>query len=102
MILKIALDFDQTYTADMPMWDQFIDLARARNHDVRIVTFRDSTMRDHYLDKLSQRIPVIYTEAQQKRRFCADMGWFVDIWIDDSPEFIVEPQILFVTPGEQQ
>ena len=55
------------------------------------------------LDRLGQRIPVIYTEAQQKRRFCNAMQWFVDIWIDDTPEFIVDPiPLLFNLDGEQK
>jgi hypothetical protein len=59
-------------------------------------------MRDHHLDQLSERIPVIYTEAQQKRQFCNAMGWFVDIWIDDSPEFIVDSApMLFNIRGDE-
>lgn len=103
MPLKIALDFDATYTADTAMWDRFIKDALSRKHDIRIVTFRHSTMTDPMLDRLGQRIPVIYTEAQQKRRFCNAMQWFVDIWIDDTPEFIVDPiPLLFNLDGEQK
>lgn len=92
--MNIALDFDDTYTRDPEFWEMFIDNAKARNHDVRIVTFRKTSMTDPALDYLSQRIPVIYTEFTQKRKFTNKMGWIVDVWIDDSPEFIVNPVVL--------
>lgn len=85
--MRIALDFDDTYTRDPEFWNDFIESALARGHDIRIVTFRKSTMRDPLLDKMI--IPVIYTEYQQKRQFTNKINWIVDVWIDDSPEFIV-------------
>lgn len=89
--MNIALDFDDTYTRDPEFWDKFIDDAKDRGHDIRIVTFRKSTMTDPALTRLSEKIPVIFTEYMQKRAFCNYLGWMVDVWIDDSPEFIVEP-----------
>jgi hypothetical protein len=99
MAMNIALDFDDTYTRDPAMWDDFIDMARNRGHDVRIVTFRKRTMTDPALDWLGSTIPVIYTEYTQKRAYCNKMGWFVDIWIDDSPEFIVNPVVVVGANG---
>ena len=92
--MNIALDFDDTYTRDPDFWDQFIHNAKQRGHDVRIVTFRKRTMVDPALNYLAQSIPVIYTEYTQKRKFTNSMGWMVDVWIDDSPEFIVNPVVL--------
>ena len=89
--MNIALDFDDTYTRDPEFWNKFIDDAKDRGHDIRIVTFRKSTMTDPALTRLSEKIPVIFTEYMQKRAFCNYLGWIVDVWIDDSPEFIVEP-----------
>ena len=94
MAVNIALDFDDTYTRDPALWDQFIDNAKKRGHDIRIVTFRKRTMTDPALDYLAQSIPVIFTEYVQKRKFTNNMGWLVDIWIDDSPEFIVNPVVM--------
>ncbi len=92
--MKIALDFDDTYTRDPEFWNKFIDDAKDRGHDIRIVTFRKSTMTDPALDWLASTIPVIFTEYIQKRAFCNHMGFIVDVWIDDSPEFIVEPRYI--------
>jgi hypothetical protein len=92
--MNIALDFDDTYTRDPFMWDQFIQTTLDRGHDIRIVTFRKSTMTDPQLDWLAKKIPVIFTEYIQKRAFCNHLGFMVDVWIDDSPEFIVEPMYI--------
>jgi hypothetical protein len=91
--MKIALDFDDTYTRDPELWDQFITLAQSRGHDIRIVTFRKRAMTDPVLDYLATKMPVIFTEYTQKRHFTNEMNWLVDIWIDDSPEFIVNPTL---------
>jgi hypothetical protein len=88
--MNISLDFDDTYTKDPVLWNAFIQLAKDRGHNIRIVTFRKKTMTDPMLDALAKKIPVIYTEYTQKRKFTNDMGWKVDVWIDDSPEFIIE------------
>jgi hypothetical protein len=93
--MNIALDFDDTYTRDPVMWDQFISLVQSRGHDIRIVTFRKRSMNDAALDYLATKMPVIFTEFTQKRAFTNKMGWIVDVWIDDSPEFIVNP-VVFV------
>lgn len=92
--MNIALDFDDTYTRDPALWDLFIAHAKDRKHDIRIVTYRKRTMTDPALDWLGQTIPVIFTEYTQKRKFTNDIGWLVDVWIDDSPEFIVEPMYI--------
>jgi hypothetical protein len=87
--MKIALDFDDTYTRDPALWDVFILNAQQRGHDIRIVTFRKTTMRDPVLDALSRKMPVIYTGYQQKRPYCNAHDFVVDVWIDDTPDFIV-------------
>lgn len=94
--MNIALDFDDTYTCDTTLWDGFIYDAIKRGHDIRIVTFRKRSMTDPALDWLSQTLPVIFTEYEQKRAFTNNMGWFVDIWIDDSPEYIVDQSVKLI------
>lgn len=94
--MKIALDFDDTYTRDTIFWDGVIDSALARGHDIRIVTFRKSAMQDPALNYLALKIPIIYTEFNQKRPYCESVGFLVDVWIDDSPEFIVNNTSLII------
>ncbi len=92
--MNIALDFDDTYTKDPFLWNGFISNCLDRGHDIRIVTFRKSNMRDEMLDQLELIIPVIYTEYLQKKHVTDQMNWPVDIWIDDSPHYIISEHYL--------
>lgn len=82
--MRIALDWDDTYTRNPVFWDRFIDLCLSFGVDVRIVTQRLET------NPIRQplKIPIIYTNYTQKRDHCNSVGFIVDIWIDDIPEFI--------------
>jgi hypothetical protein len=50
-------------------------------------------MHDAALDYLATKMPVIFTEYNQKRHYTDKLGWTVDVWIDDSPEFIINPTL---------
>lgn len=91
--MKIALDYDLTYTADRVFWNAFITAARESGHDVRIVTIRDERHdRTQPLIALEQHVPVIYTRGVAKEWFCTHFGdgFLPDIWIDDRPRTILE------------
>lgn len=92
--MKIALDYDGTYTADPQLWNFFLGLCKARGHDVRIVTMRYPEDKIDWLD-LNEvyQVPVIYTSNMQKREYCDSIDWHPTIWIDDSPEFIVRENV---------
>lgn len=103
--MKIALDYDDTYTKDPELWDSFIAEAKERMHEVTFVTLRfskdvfmsrynhkENDLIDHgwYLynedilsDAENLEIPVIFTGGAPKSQH-----YKADIWIDDSPEFI--------------
>lgn len=84
--MNIALDYDNTYTADPALWAQFIALAKARGHDIRIVTARSAAEKGDL-----ETIPVIYCDRVSKRRIAAAVGFHVDIWIDDRPQAVDNP-----------
>lgn len=88
--MKIALDYDGTYTLDPAFWNQFIQLAHAHDHEIRIVTHRHETL-DEITD-VNPMIPVIYTDGVAKKWWCEHRGdfWTPDIWIDDKPKGILE------------
>ena len=92
--MRIALDFDDTYTLDPMLWADFIDNAHYRGHSVTIVTGRpdDGDNNDIETSKavLVCKCPVIYTEYNPKRLFCRSLGHTFDVWIDDSPQAIVD------------
>ena len=91
--MKIALDWDQTYTLDPEFWFDFIKTSKDKGHDIRIVTLRKPEMEDEPLKWIKQFIPVIYTSSQQKREYCVSIDFHPQIWIDDSPEFIVSRDV---------
>lgn len=85
--MKIALDYDETYTKDPAFWKVFVDMAQLRGHEIMIVTFRDPGLPiDH-----DPGIPVYYTSYVAKRNYMKfEQGIFIDVWIDDTPDTIVE------------
>lgn len=92
--LKIALDYDETFNADKPMWANIVSFMKANGCDVRFVTFRHenpSTFSNEDILQDSDRlnIPIIFCEGVQKKEVCAKVKFSPDIWIDDSPEFIL-------------
>lgn len=86
--MTIALDFDDTYTRDPLLWDQFIALAQHRGWQVICVTSRASADTPG-LQKLAEVLPaVICAGATPKRAAARAMGYMPDIWVDDCPESI--------------
>lgn len=84
--MKIALDYDGTYTADPELWNKFIANAVECGHDVFCVTMRNA------LTELILFVPmkVYYTNRQAKMDYCKTNGIKVDIWIDDKPGWIFD------------
>ena len=76
----IALDYDKTYTADPTLWNGFIFAAKARKHDVKIVTLRTPSESIQV-----DGVEVIYTSRQAKMKHIA-----ADIWIDDNPAWVYQ------------
>jgi hypothetical protein len=81
--VNIALDYDETYTADKVMWGSFIGSAQARGHKVTFVTFRPDYRPDLSgyngdirEDAKTLGIDIVFTEGEQKSA-CFD----ADIWI---------------------
>lgn len=88
--MLIAIDFDDTLTADAELWRGFIESATKIGHRVVCVTARrdtddnnetiDQWMRSHGIHLL-----VHYTGLASKVDYMAKRGLKVDIWIDDDP-----------------
>lgn len=107
--MKIALDYDNTYSADPVFWFAVIRLARRLGHDIRIVTARDERFdRTAPLVEAESILPVIYTRGIAKKWFCEHFGdgFVPDVWIDDKPESVISnsmatPEILQVWRKER-
>lgn len=90
--MKIALDYDATYSLDPGFWDVVIDLAANAGHEIRIVTARDERYdRTPGLIAVEGKLPVIYTRGVAKRWYLSHFGegFVPDVWIDDRPESII-------------
>lgn len=91
--LLIAIDFDRTFTADVEFWRFFIHAAARRGHNVLCVTGRSPTptgraellavFGDNTLKLLKD---LIFCDHSPKRKKTRELGYTVDIWIDDLPE----------------
>lgn len=83
--MKIALDYDETFTTDKILWSQFVQNAISSGHEVTFVTIRSELgYNDDILnDAKLLAIDCIFTAGKQKSG-CFD----ADIWIDDAPEMI--------------
>ena len=97
---RIALDFDDTYTAMPEIWDTFIRACKSAGHTVTIVTARDSMKsmpeenQDIYnadINEVCKRlgIGVVYTYGRQKAEYFS-----ADIWIDDNPDWIPRMELI--------
>ena len=90
--MKIALDYDETYSVDPEFWNLFIASAKARGHEVRGVTARDDRFdRTAGLVELEQLIPVIYCRGIAKRWYCTHFveDFVPEVWVDDNPEAVL-------------
>jgi hypothetical protein len=76
--LKIALDYDGTYTLAPDLWDTFIDAAIRSGNEVVCVTMRYPSE-----PVVMPRCKVIYTSRKAKDAF-----YPADVWIDDRPHWI--------------
>ncbi len=88
--MLIALDYDDTYTRDRKFWVTFIANATGAGHRVICVTARTSAEAELMDQIFKELVPVYPTSREQKRPFMQRQGIFVDVWIDDQPEWIVE------------
>jgi len=88
--LNISLDFDDTYTRDPKAWDDFIDLMQRQGHSVYCVTMRHESEGRQVKEALASRVDgVFFTNRKAKKDFMYERGINVDVWIDDSPFFVL-------------
>lgn len=98
--MKIALDYDQTYTAAPLLWDTFVADAKEQGHEIKFVTARFANAEDYgnpkwrtnddiEADAEYLEIDIIYCNHKPKQEV-----YNADIWIDDRPATIVSPTIL--------
>ena len=90
--MKIALDYDETYSKAPDMWSDIIGVIKSHGSEVRIVTARNPIL-DNIDDVIDPPIPIIYCDGIAKRFYCTHFaddgrGWIPDVWIDDKPQAV--------------
>lgn len=96
--LTIALDYDNTFTADPTFWMIFIQSALAAGHQVHIVTLRGWTDfdEDEYFRDLTTnlyrqyKVDTFLCDGLPKKEAVERYKVNIDIWIDDNPRGIYE------------
>jgi HK97 family phage portal protein len=94
--MTISIDFDRTFAADPQLWGEFARTSQAEGNTVVMVSRRPDTPDDRqtvtdalgdYADAFSQ---VLLVGDQMKDEAAQAAGVNVDVWVDDSPQFIRE------------
>jgi len=103
--LTLSIDFDRTFSADPQLWGEFARKAVADGNTVVMVSRREDTPEDRqtvtdtlgdYADAFSQ---VLLVGDRLKDEAAKEAGVEVDVWVDDSPQFIrSEPEV----PAEEK
>ncbi len=95
--MKISIDYDDTYTRDPAFWDNFARAALAKGHKVYCVSARGTQHMDEPKRSIGQIIGpdnCFGTGLRPKRHFMWHVhGIYIDVWIDDQPEMIVDQEI---------
>lgn len=92
----IALDYDNTYTADPEFWNKFILDAEEAGHKVICVTGRSDTedFARPVMESIGKLCQVVFAGPKWKRDAALAKGWKVDVWIDDMPEMVAKQVLL--------
>ena len=83
----ISLDYDDTYTKDTEFWDKVVKLGKKHGHTFYCVTAR-AMEPDNYEPKPNMKI--YCTSHEYKKKFMQNLGIDIDVWIDDTPEALIE------------
>lgn len=88
----IAIDFDETFTADPDLWSAFIRHAQNRGHKVVCITWRRKSfeMMRELEGALPKGVAVHSAYGMPKKIYATENRLDIDIWIDDCPEAIVD------------
>jgi hypothetical protein len=98
--MNIAIDFDDTWTADPVLFQDIACKARLRGHTVYIVTMRGANQLDEVRQHCAAYVHhIVGTDRQPKRRFCESIGIKIHVWMDDTPDFILQGSLPILDPS---
>jgi len=88
--LIIAIDYDDTFSADPEFWTFVIEHGKSRGHAFVCVTARCGSPEDrHELREALPNIPFHFSCDEPKADYARRYGLGIDVWIDDMPGWIV-------------
>lgn len=91
--MRLALDYDKTYTLDKEFWQKFIESAQRCGHEVIICTIRHPEL-DWHPDFKELAVwydtKTYFTDGWPKKQFMENEGVVIDVWIDDNPKTIID------------
>lgn len=89
--MNIALDFDDTYTADPTLWNLLIDGCHALGHRLYVVTCRHDTPENREDVRVEYIKPHrhFFTGHAAKKWFMEQRGIKIDVWIENDPATIL-------------
>lgn len=90
----IAIDYDNTYSADPDTFNKVIECFRQGGHTVICITGRSANMGQPVLDSIGKLIPVIFSGPLYKREAAIKHGYMVNVWIDDMPEMVGSRRVI--------
>ena len=98
--LKFGVDFDDTITADKETFANIFGVIQAAGHTVVVVTGRspigdwkkeaEKTIRDLCMVYDLKPIEIVFAGTNWKKEMALKAGHEIDIWIDNSPEYIAK------------
>ena len=87
--MKIALDYDDTFTVDPKCWRKVIDLLQKYGHEITIATSRFKTLENYREISKYTDLPILFCDHNAKAESARQHGVNFDVWIDDNPWAIV-------------
>ncbi len=90
--MRIAIDYDKTFTTDPDMWCKVIIILEDAGHDVVCVSSRFNNYEN--MEELGHNLPrhmnIVFCDHNAKAEVMKKRGTPVDIWIDDDP-YTIDP-----------
>ena len=92
--MLICIDYDDTYTADVYMWRQIIQMMNRNGHTVICATMRYPEEGEEVKRELGELVDTIhFTCRRAKKTYLTELGIYPNIWIDDKPEWLFQDTI---------
>lgn len=92
--MRLAIDFDDTYTRSPALWDAFLRIAREDGHIVWCVTVHKARQMEEVHASIGQIIGIDNCMPPESFPSADHLDTYVDTWIEDAPEMIVDMPLL--------